>query len=188
MKDNCASSQIGDIRMKDTLKMQVEELKVQFNCNIPAEGTWGSYYCWTEMLRPLQQFWMVFDVEHWDFIKKILRASNGTSHKHKESKLNQLLRLEFYRVLLRWKVHRSLMALVLLATINVIVHLFVTSFFLSSFQLSPQQERKRALTVWSKVCFAIGGAPYQITATALGFFLQIFLLDVALVSIHMGTL
>uniref|UniRef100_A0A672L0Z1 Sodium-dependent lysophosphatidylcholine symporter 1-A n=1 Tax=Sinocyclocheilus grahami TaxID=75366 RepID=A0A672L0Z1_SINGR len=46
--------------------------------------------------------------------------------------------------------------------------------------LSPQQERKRALTVWSKVCFAIGGAPYQITATALGFFLQIFLLDVAL--------
>ncbi|XP_016297803.1 sodium-dependent lysophosphatidylcholine symporter 1-A [Sinocyclocheilus anshuiensis] len=47
-------------------------------------------------------------------------------------------------------------------------------------KLSPQQERKRALTVWSKVCFAIGGAPYQITATALGFFLQIFLLDVAL--------
>lgn len=59
--------------------------------------------------------------------------------------------------------------------------------FLSSFQLSPQQERKRDLTVWSKVCFAIGGAPYQITGTALGFFLQIFLLDVALVSIHMGT-
>uniref|UniRef100_A0A673M5B8 Sodium-dependent lysophosphatidylcholine symporter 1-A n=1 Tax=Sinocyclocheilus rhinocerous TaxID=307959 RepID=A0A673M5B8_9TELE len=47
-------------------------------------------------------------------------------------------------------------------------------------KLSPQQERKRDLTVWSKVCFAIGGAPYQITATALGFFLQIFLLDVAL--------
>ncbi|ROL49702.1 Sodium-dependent lysophosphatidylcholine symporter 1-A [Anabarilius grahami] len=47
-------------------------------------------------------------------------------------------------------------------------------------KLSPQQERKRALTVWSKVCFAIGGAPYQITGTALGFFLQIFLLDVAL--------
>ncbi|XP_043111031.1 LOW QUALITY PROTEIN: sodium-dependent lysophosphatidylcholine symporter 1-A-like [Puntigrus tetrazona] len=49
-------------------------------------------------------------------------------------------------------------------------------------KLPPQQERKRALTVWSKVCFAIGGAPYQITATALGFFLQMFLLDVALVS------
>ncbi|XP_042625538.1 sodium-dependent lysophosphatidylcholine symporter 1-A-like [Cyprinus carpio] len=47
-------------------------------------------------------------------------------------------------------------------------------------KLSPQQERKRALTVWSKVCFAIGGAPYQITGSALGFFLQIFLLDVAL--------
>ncbi len=26
MKSNCANSQIGDIRMKDTLKMQVEEL------------------------------------------------------------------------------------------------------------------------------------------------------------------
>lgn len=62
--------------------------------------------------------------------------------------------------------------------------------FLSSFQLSPQQERKRPLTVWSKVCFAVGGAPYQITGTALGFFLQIFLLDVALVSvcIYMGML
>uniref|UniRef100_A0A8C1WIF2 Major facilitator superfamily domain containing 2aa n=1 Tax=Cyprinus carpio TaxID=7962 RepID=A0A8C1WIF2_CYPCA len=57
---------------------------------------------------------------------------------------------------------------------------FYNLFFLSSFQLSPQQERKRALTVWSKVCFAIGGAPYQITGSALGFFLQIFLLDVAL--------
>ncbi|XP_073775633.1 sodium-dependent lysophosphatidylcholine symporter 1-A isoform X2 [Danio rerio] len=49
----------------------------------------------------------------------------------------------------------------------------------SPLPLSKQQERKRALTVWSKVCFAIGGAPYQITGTALGFFLQIFLLDVA---------
>ncbi|XP_057197459.1 sodium-dependent lysophosphatidylcholine symporter 1-A [Triplophysa rosa] len=43
----------------------------------------------------------------------------------------------------------------------------------------PQQERVTALTVCSKVCFAIGGAPYQITGSALGFFLQIFLLDVA---------
>ncbi|XP_052007298.1 sodium-dependent lysophosphatidylcholine symporter 1-A-like isoform X1 [Xyrauchen texanus] len=42
-----------------------------------------------------------------------------------------------------------------------------------------KQERKRALTMCSKVCFAIGGAPYQITSSALGFFLQIFLLDVA---------
>lgn len=101
-----------------------------------------------------------------------------------ESKLNHLFQLGSYRVLLRWKVHWSLMALVLLATITVIVHPFIISLFLSSFQLSPQQERKRPLTVWSKVCFAIGGAPYQITGTALGFFLQIFLLDVALVSIQ----
>uniref|UniRef100_A0A674NX51 MFSD2 lysolipid transporter A, lysophospholipid a n=1 Tax=Takifugu rubripes TaxID=31033 RepID=A0A674NX51_TAKRU len=38
--------------------------------------------------------------------------------------------------------------------------------------------RKR-LTFWNKLCYAIGGAPYQITGSALGFFLQIFLLDVA---------
>lgn len=49
-------------------------------------------------------------------------------------------------------------------------------------QVPPQQERVTALTVCSKVCFAIGGAPYQITGSALGFFLQIFLLDVAQVS------
>uniref|UniRef100_A0A8B9LNC1 Major facilitator superfamily domain containing 2ab n=1 Tax=Astyanax mexicanus TaxID=7994 RepID=A0A8B9LNC1_ASTMX len=36
------------------------------------------------------------------------------------------------------------------------------------------------LSVCSKLCYAIGGAPYQITGCALGFFLQIYLLDVAL--------
>ncbi len=149
--DNCASSQIGNIRMKDTLKMQVEELKVQFNCNVPAEGTWGSYYCWTEMLRALQQFWMVFDVEHWDFILIFLRVSNGMSHKHKEAKLNQLLWLEFYRVLLRWKVHRSLMALVLLATITAIVHLFVTSFFCPPFS-SHHSRRGKELWLYGARC------------------------------------
>ncbi|XP_038584728.1 sodium-dependent lysophosphatidylcholine symporter 1-B-like isoform X1 [Micropterus salmoides] len=35
------------------------------------------------------------------------------------------------------------------------------------------------LSVWSKLCYAIGGAPYQITGSALAFFLQIYLLDVA---------
>lgn len=35
------------------------------------------------------------------------------------------------------------------------------------------------LSVWNKLAFAIGGAPYQITGSALGFFLQIYLLDVA---------
>ncbi len=46
----------------------------------------------------------------------------------------------------------------------------------------PKEERTR-LSVWSKLCYAIGGAPYQITGSALGFFLQIYLLDVALVNI-----
>ncbi|XP_074548743.1 sodium-dependent lysophosphatidylcholine symporter 1-A [Halichoeres trimaculatus] len=41
------------------------------------------------------------------------------------------------------------------------------------------KDRRNRLTVWSKLCYAIGGAPYQITGSALGFFLQIYLLDVA---------
>uniref|UniRef100_A0A674D7S2 MFSD2 lysolipid transporter A, lysophospholipid b n=1 Tax=Salmo trutta TaxID=8032 RepID=A0A674D7S2_SALTR len=35
------------------------------------------------------------------------------------------------------------------------------------------------LTICNKLCYAVGGAPYQITGCALGFFLQIYLLDVA---------
>uniref|UniRef100_A0AAQ5ZN40 Major facilitator superfamily domain containing 2aa n=1 Tax=Amphiprion ocellaris TaxID=80972 RepID=A0AAQ5ZN40_AMPOC len=42
----------------------------------------------------------------------------------------------------------------------------------------PKNQRNR-LSVCSKVCYAFGGAPYQITGSALGFFLQIYLLDVA---------
>ncbi|KAG7457720.1 hypothetical protein MATL_G00230190 [Megalops atlanticus] len=44
-----------------------------------------------------------------------------------------------------------------------------------------KREQKSRLSVCNKVCYAIGGAPYQITGCALGFFLQIYLLDVALV-------
>uniref|UniRef100_H3CV19 MFSD2 lysolipid transporter A, lysophospholipid b n=1 Tax=Tetraodon nigroviridis TaxID=99883 RepID=H3CV19_TETNG len=43
----------------------------------------------------------------------------------------------------------------------------------------PQHERRNRLSICSKLCYAIGGAPYQITGSALGFFLQIYLLDVA---------
>ncbi|XP_042357371.1 sodium-dependent lysophosphatidylcholine symporter 1-B-like [Plectropomus leopardus] len=42
----------------------------------------------------------------------------------------------------------------------------------------PKEQRK-GLSVWNKLCYAVGGAPYQITGSALGFFLQIYLLDVA---------
>uniref|UniRef100_A0A3B3RJ40 MFSD2 lysolipid transporter B, sphingolipid n=1 Tax=Paramormyrops kingsleyae TaxID=1676925 RepID=A0A3B3RJ40_9TELE len=38
------------------------------------------------------------------------------------------------------------------------------------------------LSVFSKLCFAIGGAPIQIAGSATGFFLQIYLLDVAQIS------
>uniref|UniRef100_A0AAY4D981 Sodium-dependent lysophosphatidylcholine symporter 1 n=1 Tax=Denticeps clupeoides TaxID=299321 RepID=A0AAY4D981_9TELE len=41
--------------------------------------------------------------------------------------------------------------------------------------LSPECQ----LSVCNKLCYAVGGAPYQITGCALGFFLQIYLLDVA---------
>ncbi|XP_050569968.1 uncharacterized protein LOC118258350 isoform X2 [Cygnus atratus] len=39
-------------------------------------------------------------------------------------------------------------------------------------------EEKPGLPLRRKLCYAIGGIPYQMTANALGFFLQIFLLDV----------
>uniref|UniRef100_A0A8C6PG28 MFSD2 lysolipid transporter A, lysophospholipid b n=1 Tax=Nothobranchius furzeri TaxID=105023 RepID=A0A8C6PG28_NOTFU len=40
-------------------------------------------------------------------------------------------------------------------------------------------EHRNRLSVCNKICYAIGGAPYQITGCALGFFLQLYLLDVA---------
>ncbi|XP_072303744.1 sodium-dependent lysophosphatidylcholine symporter 1-B [Eucyclogobius newberryi] len=45
-------------------------------------------------------------------------------------------------------------------------------------QLARKRDRNR-LSICSKLCYAVGGAPYQITGCALGFFLQIYLLDVA---------
>uniref|UniRef100_A0A672V4J7 MFSD2 lysolipid transporter A, lysophospholipid n=1 Tax=Strigops habroptila TaxID=2489341 RepID=A0A672V4J7_STRHB len=42
-----------------------------------------------------------------------------------------------------------------------------------------RRESRERLSVCSKLCYAVGGAPYQITGCALGFFLQIYLLDVA---------
>uniref|UniRef100_A0A7N6FC11 Major facilitator superfamily domain containing 2A n=1 Tax=Anabas testudineus TaxID=64144 RepID=A0A7N6FC11_ANATE len=40
-------------------------------------------------------------------------------------------------------------------------------------------EHRNRLSICNKISYAIGGAPYQITGCALGFFLQIYLLDVA---------
>ncbi|KAL4624118.1 sodium-dependent lysophosphatidylcholine symporter 1-B-like [Arapaima gigas] len=42
-----------------------------------------------------------------------------------------------------------------------------------------QRSVRSPLSVCQKLCYAIGGAPYQITGSALGFFLQMYLLDVA---------
>uniref|UniRef100_W5KUM1 MFSD2 lysolipid transporter A, lysophospholipid b n=1 Tax=Astyanax mexicanus TaxID=7994 RepID=W5KUM1_ASTMX len=46
-------------------------------------------------------------------------------------------------------------------------------------EVKAVEKRGGRLSVCSKLCYAIGGAPYQITGCALGFFLQIYLLDVA---------
>jgi len=45
-------------------------------------------------------------------------------------------------------------------------------------------QEKPGLSLCRKVCYAAGGIPYQMTGNALGFFLQIFLLDVVQVSGH----
>ncbi|KAM3596624.1 uncharacterized protein V6R79_018257 [Siganus canaliculatus] len=46
-------------------------------------------------------------------------------------------------------------------------------------KLARKRDHRNRLSVCNKICYAIGGAPYQITGCALGFFLQIYLLDVA---------
>ncbi|XP_036206718.1 sodium-dependent lysophosphatidylcholine symporter 1 isoform X3 [Myotis myotis] len=42
-----------------------------------------------------------------------------------------------------------------------------------------EPKKKQQLSICNKLCYAVGGAPYQMTGCALGFFLQIYLLDVA---------
>nr|XP_057912309.1 major facilitator superfamily domain-containing protein 2B [Doryrhamphus excisus]XP_057912310.1 major facilitator superfamily domain-containing protein 2B [Doryrhamphus excisus] len=44
---------------------------------------------------------------------------------------------------------------------------------------APQTDLSQKLSVCSKLCFAIGGAPKEVAASATAFFLQIYLLDVA---------
>ncbi|XP_071357206.1 sodium-dependent lysophosphatidylcholine symporter 1-B [Trachinotus anak] len=46
-------------------------------------------------------------------------------------------------------------------------------------KLARKHEHRNRLSICNKLSYAIGGAPYQITGCALGFFLQIYLLDVA---------
>nr|XP_045006091.1 sodium-dependent lysophosphatidylcholine symporter 1 isoform X2 [Jaculus jaculus] len=41
------------------------------------------------------------------------------------------------------------------------------------------KKKKQQLSICNKLCYAVGGAPYQVTGCALGFFLQIYLLEVA---------
>uniref|UniRef100_A0A672QT93 Uncharacterized protein n=1 Tax=Sinocyclocheilus grahami TaxID=75366 RepID=A0A672QT93_SINGR len=43
----------------------------------------------------------------------------------------------------------------------------------------PSTHLDQKLSVCSKLCFAIGGAPNQVAGSATAFFLQIYLLDIA---------
>ncbi|XP_049606306.1 sodium-dependent lysophosphatidylcholine symporter 1-B [Syngnathus scovelli] len=45
--------------------------------------------------------------------------------------------------------------------------------------IAKKSEQRNRLSICNKLCYAVGGAPYQITGCALGFFLQLYLLDVA---------
>ncbi|XP_037683517.1 sodium-dependent lysophosphatidylcholine symporter 1 isoform X2 [Choloepus didactylus] len=45
--------------------------------------------------------------------------------------------------------------------------------------VKKEPKKKQQLSICNKLCYAVGGAPYQLTGCALGFFLQIYLLDVA---------
>ncbi|MBN3306278.1 NLS1 protein, partial [Amia calva] len=42
----------------------------------------------------------------------------------------------------------------------------------------PSSQKAVKMPLCRKVCYAVGGAPYQMTSNAIGFFMQIFLLDV----------
>lgn len=46
-------------------------------------------------------------------------------------------------------------------------------------QKPSDDEAEKPLPLWRKICFAVGGAPYQTTNTVINFFISIFLLEVA---------
>ncbi|KAI5090625.1 major facilitator superfamily domain-containing protein 2B [Silurus meridionalis] len=55
-------------------------------------------------------------------------------------------------------------------------------------KVSAQTHLEQKLSVCSKLCFAIGGAPNQVAGSATAFFLQIFLLDVAQINPYQASL
>lgn len=58
----------------------------------------------------------------------------------------------------------------------------ISGLLLYFFFSQKEPKKKQQLSICNKLCYAVGGAPYQMTGCALGFFLQIYLLDVAQVS------
>ena len=53
--------------------------------------------------------------------------------------------------------------------------------------ISPQDSRAGHLSFCTKVCYGIGGIPNQVASSATAFYLQLFLLDVAQVSVDSST-
>ena len=47
----------------------------------------------------------------------------------------------------------------------------------------PSQDHDR-IPIWKKLTFAVGAMPYAMCNTVVGFYLNIFLLEVAIVSCH----
>lgn len=72
----------------------------------------------------------------------------------------------------------------LVCAINIYLLLWskYTGVFCPFSHLFAQTDLSQKLSLCSKLCFAIGGAPKEVAASATGFFLQIYLLDVAQVS------
>ena len=51
-----------------------------------------------------------------------------------------------------------------------------------SLEVVALQKRQAGIPLSRKLCYAVGGVPYQMTLNAKGLFMQIFLLDVVQVS------
>ncbi|KAG8445718.1 hypothetical protein GDO86_010487 [Hymenochirus boettgeri] len=69
-----------------------------------------------------------------------------------------------------------------------LVSLSLTPSIRRALHIRARRARKSKLSVLSKVCYAIGGAPNQVAGSASAFFLQIYLLDVARISPYEASL
>lgn len=74
------------------------------------------------------------------------------------------------------------MILVLASDFNIWISVVVMCVPWFSHQFLFVLAQEHGMSVCSKLCYAIGGAPNQVAGSAASFFLQIYLLDIAHVS------